>query len=117
MPVQESELLDVVKITRLGMDIFTEKYIVFEAPNEPLFARLDRTQLIRILTNLVKNAIQACDEVPEPSVVVNFEKKNKIRFVFASPTMVMVSRKSISTKFLNPNSRLKPVEWVWGWLW
>ena len=76
MPVQESELLDVVKITRLGMDIFTEKYIVFEAPNEPLFARLDRTQLIRILTNLVKNAIQACDEVPEPSVVVNLQKKN-----------------------------------------
>ena len=76
MPVQESELLDVVKITRLGMDIFTEKYIVFEAPNEPLFARLDRTQLIRILTNLVKNAIQACDEVPEPSIVVRVEKKN-----------------------------------------
>jgi len=76
MPVQESELLDVVKITRLGMDIFTEKYIVFEAPNEPLFARLDRTQLIRILTNLVKNAIQACDEVPEPSIVVSVEKKN-----------------------------------------
>ena len=76
MPVQESELLDIVKITRLGMDIFTEKYIVFEAPNEPLFARLDRTQLIRILTNLVKNAIQACDEVPEPSVVVNLQKKN-----------------------------------------
>ena len=76
MPVQESELLDVVKITRLGMDIFTEKYIVFEAPNEPLFARLDRTQLIRILTNLVKNAIQACDEVPEPSIVVRVQKKN-----------------------------------------
>ena len=76
MPVQESELLDVVKITRLGMDIFTEKYIVFEAPNKPLFARLDRTQLIRILTNLVKNAIQACDEVPEPSVIVSVQKKN-----------------------------------------
>ena len=75
MPVQESELLDVVKITRLGMDIFTEKYIVFEAPNEPLFARLDRTQLIRILTNLVKNAIQACDEVPEPSIVVTCAKE------------------------------------------
>jgi signal transduction histidine kinase len=76
MPAQESELLDVVKIIRLGMDIFTEKYIVFEAPNEPLFARLDRTQLIRVLTNLVKNAIQACDEVSKPSVVVRVQKKN-----------------------------------------
>jgi two-component system nitrogen regulation sensor histidine kinase NtrY len=79
MPVQKSELLDVVKITQLALDIFTEKHIVFEAPNEPLFARLDRTQLIRILTNLVKNAIQACDEVPEPSIVVRVEKKsNKV---------------------------------------
>ena len=77
MPVQESELLNVVKITRLGMDIFTEKYIVFEAPNEPLFARLDRTQLIRILTNLVKNAIQACEEVTEPSIIVSVQKKNE----------------------------------------
>jgi signal transduction histidine kinase len=76
MPVQESELLDVAKITQLAMDIFTEKYIVFEAPKEPLLARLDRTQLIRILTNLVKNATQACDEVPEPSVVVKVQKKN-----------------------------------------
>lgn len=76
MPVQESELLDVAKITQLAMDIFTEKYIVFEAPQEPLLARLDRTQLIRILTNLVKNAIQACDEVPEPSIVVSVQKKN-----------------------------------------
>ena len=30
MPVQESELLDVVKTTQLAMDIFTEKYIAFE---------------------------------------------------------------------------------------
>lgn len=76
MPVQEPELLDVVKITQLAMDIFTEKYIVFEGTKEPLLARLDRTQLIRILTNLIKNAIQACDEVPEPAVVVKVEKQN-----------------------------------------
>ena len=29
-----------------------------------------------ILTNLVTNATQACDEVPEPSVVVKVQKKN-----------------------------------------
>ena len=62
MPAQESELLDVVKIAQLAMDIFTEKYVVLETPDQPLLARLDRTQLIRILTNLVKNAIQACSK-------------------------------------------------------
>ena len=28
------------------------------------------------MTNLVKNAIQACEEVPEPSVLVSLKKKN-----------------------------------------
>ena len=28
------------------MDIFTEKYVVLETPDQPLLARLDRTQLI-----------------------------------------------------------------------
>ena len=57
--------------------IFLQRNTSFlKHPNEPLLARLDRTQLIRILTNLVKNAIQACDEVPKPSVVVRVQKKN-----------------------------------------
>ena len=73
MPAQESELLDVVKIAQLAMDIFTEKYVVLETPNQPLLARLDRTQLIRILTNLVKNAIQACTDTLNPSILVQIE--------------------------------------------
>ncbi|MGB2233001.1 MAG: sensor histidine kinase, partial [Flavobacteriaceae bacterium] len=73
MPAQKSELLDVVKIAQLAMDIFTEKYMVLETPDQPLLARLDRTQLIRILTNLVKNAIQACAETPNPSILVQIE--------------------------------------------
>ena len=62
MPAQKSEELNVVYIVRLALDIFNEHYITFEAETEAIIAKLDRTQLIRVVTNLVKNGIQALPE-------------------------------------------------------
>ncbi|WP_299523543.1 HAMP domain-containing sensor histidine kinase [Winogradskyella sp.] len=59
MPAQQSEELDVVYIVRLALDIFNEHYISFEAKEEEVIAKFDRTQLIRVVTNLVMNSIQA----------------------------------------------------------
>ncbi|WP_111683104.1 sensor histidine kinase [Winogradskyella tangerina] len=59
MPAQKSEELDVVNIVRLALDIFNEHYISYEAEEEEIIAKFDRTQLIRVVTNLVKNSIQA----------------------------------------------------------
>jgi signal transduction histidine kinase len=70
MPAQQSEILDVAKTTKLALEIFNDKNITFDAPPSPICARLDRTQLIRVVTNLVKNAVQACAEVPNPSIKV-----------------------------------------------
>ncbi|MDC6390889.1 HAMP domain-containing sensor histidine kinase [Maribacter sp. PR1] len=62
MPAQQNETLNVVKIVKLALDIFNEDYIHFIAEEEEIIAKLDRTQLIRVVTNLVKNAIQAIPE-------------------------------------------------------
>ncbi len=71
MPAQQNETLNVVKIVKLALDIFNEEYIHFISDEEEIIAKLDRTQLIRIVTNLVKNAIQAIpDEVP-PRILVS----------------------------------------------
>ncbi|QWX83771.1 GHKL domain-containing protein [Cellulophaga sp. HaHaR_3_176] len=70
MPAQQNETLNVVKIVKLGLDIFNENYIHFIADEEEIIAKLDRTQLIRVLTNLVKNAIQAVPEVEFPRILV-----------------------------------------------
>lgn len=59
MPAQKSELLDVVHIVKLALDIFNEDYITFESEQEEIVAKFDRTQLIRVVTNLVKNSIQS----------------------------------------------------------
>ncbi len=70
MPAQQNETLNVVKIVQLALEIFNEDYIHFISDEKEIIAKLDRTQLIRVVTNLVKNAIQAVPEVDSPRILV-----------------------------------------------
>jgi len=70
MPAQQSELLNVPKIVKLSLDIFNERYISYECEQEEIMANFDRTQLIRVVTNLVKNAVQATVLCEDPKIVV-----------------------------------------------
>ncbi len=82
MPAQKNETLNVVQIVKLALDIFNEDYIVFLADEEEIIAKFDRTQLIRVVTNLVKNGIQAIpiesDKVPNVVVQVSKNTQNVI---------------------------------------
>ncbi|RZJ36077.1 MAG: GHKL domain-containing protein [Flavobacterium sp.] len=76
MPAQQNENLNVVNVVDLALDIFNEDFIHFESEETEIISKMDRTQLIRIITNLVKNAIQAIPaEQPEKSVVVSIRKR------------------------------------------
>ena len=68
--------LNVVNIVKLALDIFNEDYIVFTSEKEEIIAKFDRTQLIRVVTNLVKNAIQAIPEKQEPKIDINVSTDN-----------------------------------------
>ncbi len=70
MPAQQNETLNVVKVVKLALEIFNEDYIHLIADEEEIIAKLDRTQLIRVITNLVKNAIQAVPDVESPRILV-----------------------------------------------
>ncbi len=59
MPKQKREKLNVNDVVKHSLDIFTEDYIEYKTDEPELYASLDKTQLIRIVTNLVKNATQA----------------------------------------------------------
>ncbi|GGG35827.1 sensor histidine kinase [Bizionia arctica] len=72
MPAQQNEILNVVEITRLALDIFSEDYIVFQSEEQEIKAKFDKTQLIRVITNLVKNGIQA---IPEEQFVKHINVK------------------------------------------
>ncbi|MCG9971338.1 sensor histidine kinase [Christiangramia crocea] len=75
MPAQQNETLNVPKIVKLALDIFNEKYIEFKCEKEEILAKFDRTQLIRVVTNLVKNAIQALKGVENPHILVMVEEE------------------------------------------
>lgn len=75
MPAQQNETLNVVDVVELTMDIFNEEYIKFIAEEEVIISKIDRTQLIRIITNLVKNATQSIpDNQDFKTVVVTIKK-------------------------------------------
>jgi signal transduction histidine kinase len=75
MPAQQNETLNVVEVVELAMDIFNEEYIMFQSDSPEIISKVDRTQLIRIITNLVKNAIQSIPENQEnKSIIVTIKK-------------------------------------------
>ncbi|MBC7439739.1 MAG: GHKL domain-containing protein, partial [Flavobacterium sp.] len=78
MPAQQNETLNVVDIVDLALDIFNEEYIVYQTEEKEIITKIDRTQLIRIITNLVKNAIQAIPENQlEKSIIVSVKLKKE----------------------------------------
>jgi two-component system, NtrC family, nitrogen regulation sensor histidine kinase NtrY len=75
MPAQQNETLNVVEVVEFSLDIFNEDYIQFKSDEEEIVTIMDRTQLIRIITNLVKNAIQAIPENQvEKSILVEVKQ-------------------------------------------
>lgn len=77
MPVQQNEVFNVVEVIDLALDIFPENDINFIASQNEIIAKFDRTQLIRVLTNLVKNAIQSIPDEKTPKINVNVSLQNK----------------------------------------
>ncbi len=84
MPAQQSETLNVPKIVKLALDIFNENYIEFKSEKEEILAKFDRTQLIRVVTNLVKNATQALKDVENPHILVMVEEEEETVLVSVS---------------------------------
>ena len=70
MPTQKKEKIEVISIVKLALEIFNEKSIKYQTKEAELYAFLDKTQLIRVVTNLVKNALQATENEENPFINV-----------------------------------------------
>jgi len=77
MPKQQKVSLNVVEVVKHATEIFSENYIDFTAEKTKIIAKLDKTQLIRIVTNLVKNATQALSSKENPEIKINVFKENE----------------------------------------
>jgi nitrogen fixation/metabolism regulation signal transduction histidine kinase len=82
MPTQNRERINVITVVKLALDIFDEDFISYSTSEEELYANLDKTQLIRVITNLVKNAMQASEREENPIIEVKvFSENNNIRIL------------------------------------
>ena len=80
MPEQKRELLNVGEVVQIALDIFSEDYIDCNVEEKEILTLFDRTQLIRVITNLINNSIQAIHDNRDPMIKVRLysTKKNVI---------------------------------------
>ena len=82
MPTQKREQINIVAVVKNATEIFTESFISFDSEGKDIQANLDKMQIIRVVTNLVKNAIQASEKTEDPKIEVKIvNKKNKVQIV------------------------------------
>ncbi len=99
MPAQQNETLNVPKVVKLALDIFNEDYVRFSSDEGEIMAKFDRAQLIRVVTNLVKNAVHAVKEVENPAVLVTVTEEEKEVLVCVSDNGIGISEDNLEKIF------------------
>jgi len=83
LPVPKLVSSDLVEVTRRSLEIFEKNKINFKTSKPIVMVKLDRTQWIRVITNLIQNALQAVPQGKKAKVKVKIEVLNtevKIHF-------------------------------------
>ena len=77
MPAKNDEEFDLVPVIKRTLDIFNTDDIHFTHSHDEIVAVFDKDQLGRVVTNLVKNALQATENEPFPAIEVTLTKTEK----------------------------------------
>jgi len=82
MPTQKRAKINIVEVVKHAVEIFTEPYLSFKADSDTIIMNLDKLQITRVVTNLIKNANQAVENVKSPEIKVKvFEKESDVFIV------------------------------------
>ncbi len=73
MPTQNLETLNIVQVVERALEIFPADHVRFKSSETHILATADKDQLNRVVTNLVKNAIQSIPEQRTPKIEVVLE--------------------------------------------
>tara|TARA_B100000989_G_scaffold70730_1_gene49552 strand:- start:1683 stop:3083 length:1401 start_codon:yes stop_codon:yes gene_type:complete len=74
LPKTQLEKTDIVDATKKVVEIFEHNNIKLESSNESIFLKLDKEQWIRVMTNLIKNSIQAIPHDRESNINVDIKE-------------------------------------------
>ena len=75
MPIQKGEKTNIVVAIKLALEIFKEENISFKSDEQTIIVEIDKPQIVRIITNLIKNSVQACQNVSNPEIKVHIKKR------------------------------------------
>ena len=67
MPMDQSARINVTETVNRALELYKDAPLALDAA-ETYFAQLDSTQLVRIVNNLISNAIDACAEAHDPRI-------------------------------------------------
>ena len=76
LPKPNMKKCDLVELTQMAVNIFHHEQIVFTSNKAHIFYKLDRTQWIRVITNLVQNALQSVPKSKKPQIGVQLFSEN-----------------------------------------
>lgn len=71
MPEEYRQYQDINNIIKRTIDIFARRYILFNSQEKEIIAFVDKNQINRVITNLLKNAIHAVQSTSNPLIEVN----------------------------------------------
>ena len=92
LPKTQLEKTDIVDATKKVVEIFEQNNISLETSSENIFIKLDKEQWIRVMTNLIKNSIQAIPHDREPIINVKITESSKTVKVTVSDNGLGVSK-------------------------
>ena len=70
LPKPKMKKADLVEVTKMAVSIFDKEHIIFSSNKSQIFHKLDKTQWIRIITNIVQNALQSVPKERDPIIGV-----------------------------------------------
>ena len=101
MPLRNDEEIEVVDTIETALEIFPDNYVNFKPSVEKLQMIFDKIYLIRVVTNLVKNAIQAIPNDRKPEVNIGLQKIREMVIIRISDNGVGIPPK-IGDKIFEP---------------
>ena len=83
LPVPKLVSSDLVEVTRRSLEIFEKNKINFKTSKPVVIVKLDRTQWVRVITNLIQNALQAVPQGKKAEIKVKIEVfKTEVKICF-----------------------------------
>ena len=71
LPKPNMKECDLVEVTKMAVTIFQEEHIIFSSDQAHVIHKLDRTQWIRVITNLIQNALQSVSPKKTPQIGIH----------------------------------------------